>query len=652
MKKYILPIVLFFQMALLFTEVPDWVISASFVFLFLSIIPWLKTLKLLKTLTGLTSVLVIVIVVREFNFILSNELIASLLIILTSIRLIEHRYDQEEKPPYFLFLLGLFLAVVKFVFQIDFIFGFYAFLATVFYLYQFYPETFKTNYPKQSFKILRSIIAYSIPATVILFLVFPQFKISGGRQRNYGLFSTIGTSGFSAELRPGSISELVNNDNIAFRAEFTDFTPVQSKLYWRGQVLDRPMGLMWRRSNPINHAVDKREDESHIYVPTYKIILEPHFKEQLFSLYETSEVDAPESLLYSEKNGTYSLPSILSDRLVYNGQIHVSQKQALEGDREYYVHLNRRGLKVDELVKKLTPKAELTSLQKVNAIAKYFSENGFEYRLTGQDLAVNSLDDFLFKTKVGFCEHYASAAALILRYWNVPSRVVVGYQGGEFNRAGGFWTVKQQDAHAWVEYLDEKNNWVLFDPVMAIAPDRIALGSTSVLNSSGSGQFLKQLGKRFEIFDQISNFLEVSNYRWTLFFIEYSSANLKREVTKFYDENEDVQIVTRLIFLLVCIFIIYKFSYKYIYGSEPLSERFYTELHKFFKDRLPQEPNESFSDWKSRIIKKFPDSQDALEQIFEIYLKNRYGAKADPKDFKKFKHLLLRLKSFSNFRIN
>ncbi len=642
MKKYILPVVLFFQMVLLFTEVPNWVILTSVLFLILSTLSWGKNLPRIKTITGVFSVIVVMVAVRKFSFILSNELIASLLIILTSIRLIEHRFDQAE-PPYFLFLLGLFLAVVKFVFQIDFIFGVYAFLATVFYLYQFFPESFQKNYPKESFKVLRTIILYSVPMTVLLFLVFPQFKFDGGRQRNYGLFSQIGASGFSGELRPGSISELVNNENIAFRAEFTEYAPSQSALYWRGQVLDRSQGLLWRRSNPLNHTPEVVEDDGTVFRPKYKIILEPHYKEQLFTLYETDSVNSSEKLLLSDKNNTYSLPSALSERLVYNGEIQFNLKQKLTQGREEFLHLNRRSAKVEELLKTLIPASSQeaqTAEQKVNRLAKFFAENKFEYRLSGQELAVNSLEDFLFKTKVGFCEHYASAAALLLRYWGVPSRVVVGYQGGELNKAGNFWTIKQQDAHAWVEYLDENNIWVLYDPITAIAPDRIAIGATFLMNPTGRGQLWKQLSNRFEIFDQISTFLETSNYRWTLFFVEYSSSNFQREILKFYEDNEDVQLAARLIFLLLCIFVVYRLTKKIIYRRRPLNERYYLELHRFFAKRLPQEKNESFESWKSRLLEKYPAMSESVEEIFSLYLRNRYGAQASASEFKRFKSLL------------
>ena len=433
----------------------------------------------------------------------------------------------------------------------------------------------------------------------------------------------------------------MNNENIAFRAEFEDFLPTQDKLYWRGQVLDRVQGLMWRRSNPLNQTVELHEEDVAVYQPNYKIVLEPHYKEQLFTLYGTSSVKSVERMLRSEKNDTYSLPSVLSERLVYNGYVQINRPEFLNGDnKEEYLHLNRRVPRVEETLKALLPaNSALTANEKVKAIAKYFTDNRFEYRLSGQELAVNSLEDFLFKTKVGFCEHYASAAALLLRYMNVPSRVVVGYQGGELNSTGKFWTVKQQDAHAWVEYLNEKNQWKLFDPVSAIAPDRIAVGATLFSNPAG-GQLLKRLSEQFQFFDQLSNFLEIFNYRWTLFFVEYSSSNLKNEILKFYQANEDVQLVTRLIFMLVCIYIIYALSFKYIFRERSLKDRYFIELNRFFAKKLPQEKNETFADWQMRLQNKYPETKEAIAQIFEIYLRNRYGAEASASEFKKFKSLL------------
>jgi hypothetical protein len=83
------------------------------------------------------------------------------------------------------------------------------------------------------------------------------------------------------------------------------------------------------------------------------------------------------------------------------------------------------------------------------------------------------MDEFWFETRKGFCEHYASAVTIILRSVNLPARVVVGYQGGEWNPIAHYLTIQQRDAHAWVEYWEEGSGWQQLDPTFYIAPERI-----------------------------------------------------------------------------------------------------------------------------------------------------------------------------------
>ena len=302
------------------------------------------------------------------------------------------------------------------------------------------------------------------------------------------------------------------------------------------------------------------------------------------------------------------------------------------------MHLHRRFAKVDELSKSLINGKVLSAEQKVKLIARYFADNQFEYRLSDPDLAVNSIEDFLFKTKVGFCEHYASVTALLLRYMNVPSRVVVGYQGGEFNNVGKFWTIKQLDAHAWVEYLNENDQWVLFDPINAIPPDRV-IGRSSLLSST-SARFFKNLTKNSQTLDEISNYFEIFNYRWTLFFVEYSSANLRRALVEFYQKSQTAQLVTGLAALFVGLYLSFYYFKKYIFKKQSLSDQYHRKLHQFFKDKLPQNNNEFSSDWKSRLQQKYPKNEAQIESLFEIYLRNRYGKEPSKDEFKQFKALL------------
>ena len=114
-----------------------------------------------------------------------------------------------------------------------------------------------------------------------------------------------------------------------------------------------------------------------------------------------------------------------------------------------------------------------------------FREQQFFYTLTPPRLGSDSVDDFLFDTKKGFCEHYASAFAALMRAGGVPARVVTGYQGGSYNRFAGYWIVRQSDAHAWTEIWIDGRGWVRADPTAAIAPERIERGSNSSMGSEG-----------------------------------------------------------------------------------------------------------------------------------------------------------------------
>jgi hypothetical protein len=114
----------------------------------------------------------------------------------------------------------------------------------------------------------------------------------------------------------------------------------------------------------------------------------------------------------------------------------------------------------------------------VQAVLKMFTEQTFYYTLSPPKLAGNSVDEFLFDTKRGFCEHYASAFAILMRAAGIPTRVVTGYQGGMLNPYGDYWILRQSDAHAWNEVWIEGRGWVRIDPTAAINPARVEQGLT------------------------------------------------------------------------------------------------------------------------------------------------------------------------------
>jgi protein-glutamine gamma-glutamyltransferase len=86
----------------------------------------------------------------------------------------------------------------------------------------------------------------------------------------------------------------------------------------------------------------------------------------------------------------------------------------------------------------------------------------------GSTPSASPLEEFLFTRKTGYCEHYATAMAVMLRTVGIPARLVTGFLPSEWNDFGHYYAVRQQDAHAWVEVWFPHSGWVTFDPTPSI----------------------------------------------------------------------------------------------------------------------------------------------------------------------------------------
>src|SRR6185437_14504215 len=115
----------------------------------------------------------------------------------------------------------------------------------------------------------------------------------------------------------------------------------------------------------------------------------------------------------------------------------------------------------------------------VQAALALFHDGGFRYTLAPAPLGRDAMDDFLFDTREGFCEHYSSAFTVLMRAAGIPARVVTGYQGGYWNALGGYLLVRNSDAHAWSEVWLDGHGWVRVDPTAAVRPQRISMGAAA-----------------------------------------------------------------------------------------------------------------------------------------------------------------------------
>ena len=154
----------------------------------------------------------------------------------------------------------------------------------------------------------------------------------------------------------------------------------------------------------------------------------------------------------------------------------------------------------------------------------FFADNPFAYTLKPPLLGQNVIDDFLFRSRKGYCEHYASALAFLMRAADIPARVVAGYLGGDPNPYGDFLVIRQYHAHAWTEVWLAPRGWVRIDPTSLIAPDRIELGPAGGLSAEELPDSLRDrdVAKLNSMRNQLYFFWEAVNNQWDMWFSGYS----------------------------------------------------------------------------------------------------------------------------------
>ena len=254
--------------------------------------------------------------------------------------------------------------------------------------------------------------------------------------------------------------------------------------YWRGPVLHDFDGYTWRRLR--RQTVPTPAIEPLGGEVRYRILLEPHGRNWVYGLDTIRSVTAQRS--FRTFDGQVLTTRPVTSINAYEGVSDLSVR--------YPGPLSTTGRRLDtRLADGRNPRsAELAARMRAESaddrdytrrVLEMFRSGGFKYTLTPPLLDYDSVDDLLFNTRLGFCGHYASAYVSLMRAAGVPARVVTGYLGGEWNAIGGYYLVRQADAHAWAEVWLEGEGWVRIDPTAVVAPERLELGLRDLMPDRG-----------------------------------------------------------------------------------------------------------------------------------------------------------------------
>jgi transglutaminase-like putative cysteine protease len=326
------------------------------------------------------------------------------------------------------------------------------------------------------------VLLQALPLALVFWLLFPRFA---GPLWHIPSDSQTAASGLSDTMSPGDISQLALSDEVAFRVRFESATPPNRERYWRGPVLDLFDGHTWSRSASLQNGAPALKPLGPSY--KYTVMMEPHRHRWIFMLDWPSSWNLPHSELSSDYTLMQAEPLSRPVDVVGASYTQVQSTESLsDRTRSRDLRLPReRNPRTAQLARELRS-AHPDDMELLQAVLAMFTRQPFFYTLNPPKLSDDSVDEFLFNTKRGFCGHYASAFAALARAAGIPARVVTGYQGGTLNPYGDYWILRQSDAHAWTEVWIEGRGWVRIDPTAAIAPERVERGLADAASADES----------------------------------------------------------------------------------------------------------------------------------------------------------------------
>ncbi len=468
------------------------------------------------------------------------------------------------------------------------------------------------------------LLAQSVPLMLVLFLLFPRVPgpLWGMPQDAFS-----GVSGLSDTMTPGSLSSLILSDEVAFRVKFESEIPRLRHLYWRGPVMWEYDGRTWKASR-FFYNVPKVEVSGEAV--EYEITLEAHNKRWLFALDVPGKVPplafmgGDFQLFSSEpvsKRTRYGMRSYLNATY---GQ--AENRLAIRRALELPAGFNPRAL---SLARSLREKHS-DDLALVQEVLQMFRGQDFFYTLEPPLLGDHPVDEFLFKTRAGFCEHYASAFAVLMRGAGIPARIVTGYQGGQINDFGNYLIVRQADAHAWTEVWLKDRGWVRIDPTSAVSPLRVESGISAAVPRSdtlpmmvrGDLEWLLQLRLSWD-------FMANSWNQWVL---GYTPERQMWLLSRVGIDNATWQKLTTMLFLLggLIVVVFVTLALRQLKGRvrDPVKAAYLRFCDKLRRKGLPRGPTEGPVDYARRVETARPDLTPAVASITRLYIALRYGAES------------------------
>lgn len=574
---------------------------------------------------------------------------------------------KQRRDSYIALTLSLFVIASLFLFEQSIFNALMALLAilAVFYallqqninpdLLYHHSAQLKTNIPEAMnpaaglWKPLLRLFLQAVPLLVVLFIFFPRIPPLWSVPVN----QSQGKTGMTDQMSPGNIASLSQSTELAFRVldqknNLGRNLPPRSELYWRGLVLSQFDGVTWtplkdyRADNPVWAGMQYQPEwfrQAFAGKVTtgfdYQVLLEPTRQQWLFAL------DVP----YSQTRG-----------------VALTREYNLKSGREIYQRFSYEALQVKNLRRdpelpewlrqvntrlpaNSNPRTYKLAQQVFNQLGQdprryanywlnWIRRENFVYTLEPPVLSGQRIDQFLFESRRGFCEHYASSYAFLMRAAGIPARVVVGYQGGQLSPDQQSWEVRQLDAHAWVEIWLNGQGWVKVDPTAAVAPERVEKGMNNFMQDNqqvfGEGTLNQLRSSQFRFLGQARVWADYASYVWQRDVVGFDQSQQQGLLQRLFGiKSMYVQVawmVGLFVGLLALVVGIMWWRRRKVW--HPLDAPLQRLSKKLAKENLARGEAEGMVNWLHRLS-VYPAYQKPAQQLIQLYQQARYAPAND-----------------------
>ncbi|HUO43570.1 MAG TPA: DUF3488 and transglutaminase-like domain-containing protein [Burkholderiales bacterium] len=487
--------------------------------------------------------------------------------------------------------------------------------------------------PRYQLRNAGLMLLQAAPLMLVLFVLFPRVQgpLWGMPQ------DAAGMTGLSDQMSPGSVSGLISSDAVAFRVSFKGQVPATDRLYWRGPVMWDFDGYTWSAAQTISPP--PRRYQSRGDPVEYAVTVEPSGKHWLFAL-DLPVAAPPRSIL----TGDYQLLSQarIMTRMRYDMASYLDYRDNA-GLQPYEL---RRALRLppDSNPRTAALAREMRAAARddrdyIDAVLRMFRTSNFFYTTQPPRLGADPVDEFLFTTRAGFCEHYASSFVVLMRAAGIPARVVTGYQGGELNSVGNYLIVRQADAHAWAEVWLDDAGWSRVDPTAAVSPTRIEQGIAAAVPQGEPLPLLLQnrypwLERAHLTWDSIAN-------AWNQMVLGYTPERQQQLLRRAGIDNATWEklaalllVITGAVMLVVSALILRQLRATHL---DPVTAAYARFCSRLARRGLARHPSEGPDAFRKRTTAARPWLAPAIDAISDLYIRLRYGDTANADDLRQLR---------------